>query len=195
MTSAMDTTSFFTPTHPQEPLDRSSQTRDLASQARNERARRWLRRRFSGEANSSASERAHPLYAFARYASPILVPALVGVLSLALALLLASWGMAKIDLVMVGHLPLFVLLLLCGGVVFGYTISFAEEETMWLATLVAGSGLFMAALLSAVTSALLGLAIVAAFAALTIFYAQPHSYKVSPATVAVTQLFKGYLRT
>ncbi len=195
MTSNMDTRTFFAPAHPRGLLDSPMRTRDLGWHSAPARAYQAIWCYFSGDGESVAHEKVHPLYAFVRLWATILVPAFVGVLSLSLALLLARAGMAQIDRVMIGRIPLLVLLFLGGGTVFGYMLYFAEEEATWLATVVSGSGIFMAALLSLASSPLLGMGIIATSSLVLLFYLQPHAYKVTPATIATTQLFKRYLRT
>jgi hypothetical protein len=156
---------------------------------------RAIRRYFSEDAETIQGGTVHPLYLFVRRWSPAFVPALVGGLTLALALILASVGATQIDRTTVAGIPLLFLVYLTGGGVFAYALYFAGDETAWLATTIYGSGLFVAALMGAVAGLLVGLAIVAASAALVLLYARSHAWKIAPATVAITLLVGRYFRT
>jgi hypothetical protein len=191
----MNTSTFFSTAHPQESPDSLLKTLDFHPRNVPQRVYQAIRRYFSGDAETSDSDSVHPVYAFVRNWAPILVPLLVGSLSLALALLLARRGWGQIDRVTIAGVPLVFLLLLGGGAAFGYMLYLADDEVTWLATLVAGSGIFMATLLSVVAGFLLGMGIIAAHAALLLWYVQAHVYKVAPATLAVTQIFNRHLRT
>lgn len=147
------------------------------------------------DARRQADSQIHPVFAVVRKWSPVLVPCVVGGAALVFALILIVAGLGNIHRSTIAGVPLLFFICIVGGTIFAYALDVAESEAIWLATVVFGSGIYFAALLSAIAGLLTGMAIIAASALLALLYVQSHTYKVPRDTVAVTQVFNGYLRT
>jgi hypothetical protein len=137
----------------------------------------------------------HPALLFVLRWSSVVVPALVGGLTLALAIWLVVHVPALgAGLSHSGGIPLLFAIYVVGGALFGVALYFAPTDGLWFAALVLGGALLSGGILFAALGVPLGIAPVALLLGLAILYLHGRRQLVEAGSVLATRLGGRYYR-